>query len=243
MAEKKDNLYAASVANPGKFEFSAEVANVFQDMIERSVPGYELVLAMIKVLASEFARPDTNCYDLGCSLGAGTLCLRDSIPYSSCRIIAIDNAPAMVDRCRGNIEADTASVSTEVICQDIRETVIENASMVLMNFTLQFIQREDRAKLLAGIASGLKPGGVLVLSEKLKMADFGEQEILTHLHHGFKRDMGYSDLEISQKRSALEDVLVPDSFENHKHMLLEAGFGRVYLWFQCFTFGSMIALK
>lgn len=243
MPEKKDDLYATSSANPGKFEFSVEVANVFQDMIERSVPGYEFVLAMIKVLTTEFVQPDTNCYDLGCSLGAGTLCLRSSIPYPSCRIIAIDNAPAMVDRCRANIEADTALVPIEVICQDIRETTIENASMVMMNFTLQFIQREHRAKLLAGIASGLNPGGVLILSEKLKMTDVEEQEVLTHLHHGFKKHMGYSDLEISQKRSALEDVLIPDSFENHKQMLLEAGFGQVYMWFQCFTFGSMIALK
>jgi tRNA (cmo5U34)-methyltransferase len=127
--------------------------------------------------------------------------------------------------------------------QDILETRIENASVVVLNFTLQFVAREKRLALLSGIAAGLKPGGVLLLSEKIRFEDPLEQELQTTWHHDFKRAQGYSDLEIARKRDALENVMKPDLVQQHKERLAQAGFSRTYQWFQGFNFVCMIAFR
>jgi tRNA (cmo5U34)-methyltransferase len=127
--------------------------------------------------------------------------------------------------------------------QDILETRIENASVVVLNFTLQFVEPSRRPGLLQKIASGLNPGGILILSEKVRFEHQQEQALLTHWHHEFKRAQGYSDLEIARKRDALENVMKPDSMPQHRQRLQEAGFDPVYQWFQGFNFVSMIALR
>ena len=90
---------------------------------------------------------------------------------------------------------------------------------------------------------GLNPGGALVLSEKFSFEDANVGELLFNMHHDFKRANGYSELEISQKRSMLENVMLTDSVETHKARLHQAGFEHSELWFQCFNFGSLVALK
>ena len=149
----------------------------------------------------------------------------------------------MVERCRRHIEAYHGESAVEILCADIREIEIENASMVILNFTLQFLPPADRTLLLQKIHRGLNPGGVLVLSEKFRFDDTVVNELLTELHHDFKRANGYSELEVSQKRTALENVMRTDSIETHKVRLSQIGFSHVELWFQCFNFGSMIAIK
>ncbi|MDU5190344.1 MAG: carboxy-S-adenosyl-L-methionine synthase CmoA, partial [Mixta calida] len=186
---------------------------------------------------------NTQVYDLGCSLGAATLSVRRSVQADGCKIIAVDNSPAMVERCRRHIDAFRASTPVAVIEADIRDIPIENASMVVLNFTLQFLAPADRLTLLARIYQGLNPGGALVLSEKFSFEDADVGELLFNMHHDFKRANGYSELEISQKRSMLENVMLTDSVEAHKARLRQAGFEHSELWFQCFNFGSLVALK
>ncbi|AIR07096.1 MULTISPECIES: carboxy-S-adenosyl-L-methionine synthase CmoA [Cedecea] len=239
----RDTLFSAPIAKLGDWTFDERVAEVFPDMIQRSVPGYSNIISMIGMLAERFVQPHSQVYDLGCSLGAATLSVRRNIRHDSCKIIAVDNSPAMVERCRRHLDAFKAQTPVEVIEGDIRHISIENASMVVLNFTLQFLEPDDRQLLLNKIWQGLKPGGALVLSEKFSFEDAEVGELLFNMHHDFKRANGYSELEISQKRSMLENVMLTDSVETHKKRLKQAGFAHAELWFQCFNFGSLVAVK
>ncbi|MGA9616663.1 carboxy-S-adenosyl-L-methionine synthase CmoA [Serratia proteamaculans] len=239
----RDTLFSAPIAKLGDWTFDERVAEVFPDMIQRSVPGYSNIISMIGMLAERFVQPDSQVYDLGCSLGAATLSMRRNIKVAGCNIIAVDNSPAMVERCRRHIDAFRADTPVEVIEADILDINIENASMVVLNFTLQFLEPADRLRLLEQVYRGLRPGGALVLSEKFSFEDADVGELLFNMHHDFKRANGYSELEISQKRSMLENVMLTDSVAAHKTRLKQAGFEHAEVWFQCFNFGSLIALK
>ncbi|MCO7261977.1 carboxy-S-adenosyl-L-methionine synthase CmoA [Dickeya zeae] len=239
----RDMLFSAPIANLGDWTFDERVAEVFPDMIQRSVPGYSNIISMIGMLAERFVQADTQVYDLGCSLGAATLSMRRNIHVPGCRIIAVDNSSAMVARCRRHIEAFRAETPVDVREADILDIDIENASLVVLNFTLQFIPPEQRLLLLKRICQGLRPGGALVLSEKFSFDDVSIGELLFNMHLDFKRANGYSELEISQKRSMLENVMLTDSVDTHKARLREAGFAHSDVWFQCFNFGSLLALK
>ncbi len=239
----KDTLFAAPIEKLGDFTFDESVAEVFPDMIQRSVPGYSNIITAIGMLAERFVTADSNVYDLGCSRGAATLSARRNIRQSGVRIIGVDNSQPMVERCRQHINAYHSEVPVEILCDDIRHIDIQNASMVILNFTLQFLPPQDRTVLLEKIYRGLNPNGVLVLSEKFRFDDEKVNDLLIDLHHQFKRANGYSELEVSQKRTALENVMRTDSIDTHKVRLKSVGFSQVELWFQCFNFGSMIAVK
>jgi len=223
------------------FAFDDAVVKVFPDMIRRSVPGYETIITLTGLLAEQYAQAGSRCYDLGCSLGAATLAMRQRIP-ADCRIIAVDNSQAMIDSCRQHIAADDDRATIELCCDNIQDISIENASVVVLNFTLQFIDPDDRLPVLQKIRQGLRPGGVLLLSEKLGFDDADEQAFQESMQLAFKRANGYSDLEISQKRTALEKVLVPDTLQQHQQRLSAAGFASSFLWFQSFNFASIVAI-
>lgn len=239
----KDTIFAAPIEKLGDFTFDESVAEVFPDMIQRSVPGYSNIITAIGMLAERFVSDNSQVYDLGCSRGAGILSVRRNVKASNVKIIGIDNSEPMVERCRSHINAYQSDIPVEIHLGDIRDVEIENASMVILNFTLQFLPPNDRLSLLKKIYQGLKPNGVLVLSEKFTFENQVMNELLIDLHHTFKRANGYSELEVSQKRTALENVMRTDSITTHKQRLQEVGFNQVELWFQCFNFGSMIAVK
>lgn len=239
----KDTLFAAPIDKLGDFTFDQKVAEVFPDMIQRSVPGYSNIISAIGMLAERFAQPHSTIYDLGCSLGAATLSMRRSIQQQGCRIIAVDNSPAMVERCQLHVNAYRAETPVEVVEADIRHIEITDASIVVLNFTLQFLSPLDRYALLEKIYNGLRTGGILILSEKYIFDDHTAHQLLIDLHHDFKRANGYSELEISQKRNAIENVMRPDSITTHQQRLQKIGFSSCEVWFQCFNFGSMFAIK
>lgn len=243
MSFQKDFLYAEPVGVINRFQFDETVVNVFPDMIQRSVPGYAAIIHAIGLLAGRFAKSHSDCYDLGCSLGAATFSMRQQIKIEHCRIIAVDNSPAMIKQLQINLAKDTGPVPVEVYCADIREIAIQNASVIILNFTLQFIPIADRLNFLKKIYQGLLPGGILILSEKLHFTDHRQETLQTEMHHAFKKAQGYSELEISQKRNALENVLIPEAFAQHQQRLAAVGFSSVEVWFQYFNFASMIALK
>lgn len=239
----QDTLYAQPLERIVDFRFDDQVVGVFADMINRSVPGYSTVVKSLGILAARYAQAGSRCYDLGCSLGAATLSMRQQIRQPNCRLVAVDNSPAMVRRCREHLQVANAEESVDLVCADIRDVAIEDASVVVMNFTLQFIEPTERPALLRRIWRGLRPGGVLLLSEKIALEDPDSDARLIDWHHAFKRANGYSDLEISQKRTALEKVMRPDTLATHRRRLEEAGFGRIQPWFQCFNFCSLVAFK
>jgi tRNA (cmo5U34)-methyltransferase len=243
MVGDKDTIYSAPLEQLIDFRFDERVVSVFPDMIQRSVPGYATMINNIGVLAARYAMPDTRCYDLGCSLGAVSLSLRQSLKGRECSIIAVDNSAAMIEKAKEVIANDKGDVPVELICADINGIEIRQASVVVMNFTLQFIAPELRQALIQRIYDGLMPGGILVLSEKLAFDDEQTNQFHIDSHHDFKRANGYSDMEISQKRSALEKVLIPETLAAHQSRLSQAGFSFIEKWYQCFNFVSMVAVK
>lgn len=240
--QEADRLFAHSRPREA-FRFDAAVARVFPDMIRRSVPGYTTIIPMIEVITERYAQPESHCYDLGCSLGASTLAMRHGIHQNDCRLFGIDNSSAMIERCEHYIALDDHPVPVSLRCEDVLTTELSNASVTTLNFTLQFVDPQHRLGLLRRIAEATRPGGVLILSEKIRFESEQEQAIQTRLHHDFKRANGYSDLEISQKRSALEQVLIPETLAEHRARLLEAGFAETVVWYQCFNFVSMLAFR
>jgi tRNA (cmo5U34)-methyltransferase len=240
---QKDAIYSNPLGSIANFSFDDRVVQVFPDMIQRSVPGYSTIIAMTGVLAERYAQDGSVCYDLGSSLGASTLAMRQQLNDRQCKIIAVDNSAAMQQRCREILAEDSSNTPVELVEGNIQDTPIENASVVVLNFTLQFIAPEEREALLTKIFAGMREGGILVLSEKILFEDAHLQALNTDLHHSFKRANGYSDLEISQKRSALEQVLLPETLATHQQRLRSIGFSNVDVWFQCFNFASLVAIK
>lgn len=243
MTDEQDQLFARSRALTTGFCFDEQVVRVFPDMIARSVPGYEMVIPMIGMLARRYAQPDSRIYDLGCSLGAASLAMSQAVRASGTRIIAVDNSEAMVVRCRKNLSGKGAAVPIDIRLENMLETHIEKASVVVLNFTLQFLDLDARQALIDRISAGMFKGGVLILSEKICFEDELEQADQTSWHHDFKRAQGYSELEIAQKRNALEDVLRPETEAAHFKRFQQAGLSRYHRWFQCFSFASYIAFK
>ena len=239
---KKDTVYAQPLASIQAFAFDGQVADVFENMINRSVPGYALLLDLIGQLTEKYAQPHSNCYDLGCSLGASTLKIRQHLP-ASCHVIGVDTSPAMVERCRTNMARDHSQASVEIRQEAMQHTSITNASVVVLNFTLQFIPDEQRADLLTKLARNMLPGGALILSEKIRFEDTDTQAHMTELHHDFKKYHGYSDLEIAQKRAALENVLIPNTEQQHLQRLTDAGLQAAQVYLRCFNFASFLAIK
>ncbi len=242
MSEKdaRDRVFARALSDIRAFEFDDTVARVFKDMISRSVPGYALLLHMVGLYSDIFVQPGSRVFDLGCSLGEAALLVADRTADIDCEIVAVDSSAAMISKCE---QLPAAPKKIQWRCEDIRQTEIENASMVLLNLTLQFLPPEERLGLLQKVERGLNPGGIVVLSEKVVFDDPTENERMVSLYQGFKKTMGYSDLEISQKRNALENVLIPDSEVQHLQRLNEVGFAEVYQCFRGFNFVSYLAIK
>ena len=243
MSDNRDTIYADPLREAGLFTFDENVARVFPDMIKRSVPGYTTIVAMTGLIAQRYASPGSRLYDLGCSLGASTLAMRQNLRSEDCRIVGVDNSAAMLERCRSIVDTDTHETPVDLICTNLEDVAIENASVVVLNFTLQFIPLGIRDEVIGRIYAGLRPGGIMVLSEKLTFEDPHLDQLNIDLHHEFKRANGYSELEIAQKRAAIENVLLPETLATHKQRIAEAGFNSCDVWFQCFNFASLVALK
>lgn len=229
------------------FRFNDNVAAVFPDMLQRSIPGYAASIEAIGSLAARYVKPDTRCYDLGCSLGAATLAMRQGIDVPGCRIVAVDVAPAMIARCREIIAEDdrlnAPATGVIVVEDDIRNVEILNASMVVLNYTLQFLAPEDRDEMIGHIYQGMNEGGLIVLSEKVVDENPHMESLLVDLHHEHKRRNQYSSLEIARKRAALENVLVPETLRSHRMRLERAGFAHTAVWLRYFNFVSIIAIR
>ena len=241
MLMERDLLFSQKFTSIEDFQFNERVARVFPDMIKRSIPGYSALVSNIGSLADYYALNDSNIYDLGCSLGAVSLSIQHRLSKTGCQIIAVDNSADMLERAKDFIETEDYPTPIRLQQQNLEQTTVENASVVIMNFTLQFIAPAERLTVLRNIYSGLKPGGILIVSEKEALET--DTEWMNELHLNFKRVQGYSELEISQKRKALENVMITDSLAVHLQRFKNAGFSRVEKWFQCFNFLSIIAQK
>ena len=241
----KDRIYATDQEGDEPFRFNEAVADVFPDMLRRSIPGYAASIEAIGSLAARYVTEGSVCYDLGCSLGAATIAMRQGIRAPDCRIIAVDNAPAMIERCKEIIASEDQQSTTpiETRLANIEDTDISNASMVVMNYTLQFLDVDTRDTTIARIFDGLLPGGLFLLSEKVIDEDPHMEKLLVGLHQEHKRRNDYSQLEIGRKRAALENVLVPETITEHRRRLTAIGFAHTAIWLRYFNFVSIVAIK
>lgn len=240
---QKDKIFAENTFPVSEFEFNDEVVEVFPDMIRRSVPGYAQTLDLIEVAAASFAVAETNCYDLGCSLGAGALRIEKATTQTNCRIIAVDNSQPMIDRLNFHLANLHYKTRIQPMLEDVLDLRMTNASLAVMSYTLQFVQSEQRSGLLKKVSSAMIAGAALVLSEKVAFESDAESELMNDLHLEFKRLNGYSDMEIAGKRAALENVLVPETIETHLNRLKSVGFRKAYVALRHLNFATFVGIK
>jgi tRNA (cmo5U34)-methyltransferase len=237
---QRDQVYRDPKHQIVDFAFDEDVAEVFSDMIRRSVPGYETVVPTTGLLAARHMAklPITRhkFYDLGCSLGASTLAMLHQFPEPSLSVVAVDNASAMLARARKLVSDPRVTF----VCDDVQQVPLEPAGVVVLNFVLQFVAPENRNALLERIRHCLEPDGLMIVSEKLSFSDESAHSFFEAAHLDYKRANGYSELEISQKRSALEKVMITDTEAEHRARFSAAGFGTVRKWFQCMNWASYL---
>ncbi len=238
----KDRIFRSEDIS-GKFRFDEKVAGVFDDMLRRSVPFYKEVQEMVASLAADYFKPGKTIYDLGCSTGNTMIRLSEVLRDRKPRIVGVDSSRPVIEKARKKIADHGLTGRVELICADVMDVPLTGAGVVIMNYTLQFIAPERRPSLLKRIYDALTEEGVLLLSEKVTETDPGITELFIEKHHDFKKGMGYSEMEISKKREALEEVLIPLSMEEQIGMLHDAGFGGVAVFFKWFNFASFIAVK
>jgi len=223
------------------FAFDARVAAVFDDMITRSVPHYALVVEAIVDLAARLTRPGDQVLDVGCSTGTTLLALAADARCSGLHLTGVDLAQPMIDRAQEKARAAGLADRVTFLCRDARDVADPGLGMVLMNYTLQFLRPIQRLDLLQRLRACLRPGGVLVVSEKVVLADGALNRAWIDVYHQHKRRQGYSDVEIARKREALENVLVPYTLEENVQLLKDAGFATVEVFFRWFNFVSLVA--
>jgi tRNA (cmo5U34)-methyltransferase len=238
----KDRIFARQRKKVLPFEFDEKVAHVFNDMLVRSVPLYEESIKCQAMLADRFYKQGTNIYDLGCSNGnLGVMILNES-KGKKLSMVAVDSSSPMIEKYRARLEKKQRK-SVKLICDYIENIKISNASVVIINLTMQFFDMEKRAELVRNIYKGLVNGGVLLLTEKITQDNEVFKSLQEDFYKGFKLKNGYSELEISQKRDALEKVLIPETVSDHEKRIKNAGFKNFDIFLKWFNFASMIAYK
>ena len=240
---KRDRLFQAKRALPADFSFGKETSAVFDDMLHRSVPLYDEMQRMIRELASDFAVEGTNLYDLGCSTG-NTLLMLDPVVPKGVRFVGVDSSPQMLDRAREKLKQHGVKRPCDLIHADLnRGLQISNASVLVMSLTLQFVRPLYRHQLMRSLAAGVLPEGCLILVEKVLPAHSLLNRLFIKHYYEFKQQQGYSKLEISQKREALENVLVPYRLEENLELLKQSGFSQFDVFFKWYNFCGLLAVK
>lgn len=222
---KQDNIFEGGNLSGLPFSFNQEVTEVFEDMIDRSVPGYRTSLNIIKYLSQQYYQKNTNCYDIGCSLGASSAAILSGAQSS--HVIAIDNSEAMINECKKRFKTQIDSKHIEFKTEDIMHSNLENASVVVINYVIQFLDLDQRDNLFNKIFKSLLPGGILILSEKIHFDNRFETNRVFKTHHRFKSANGYSDMEIASKRDSLDGVLVTERENDHIKRATNSGFSKV----------------
>lgn len=227
----------------GDFSFSPQVAQVFDDMVSRSVPFYDEMQRMTGEIAAQFGREGTKLYDLGCATGT-TLAALDPVLAPGIGFVGIDNSQSMLDQAHGKLQRLANGRVLDLVCADLHDRpAIENASVVVMTLTLQFVRPLHRERIIRHIFDGMTPNGCLIVFEKLVLSDSLLNRLFIEFYYEMKRRNGYSEVEIAKKREALENVLVPYRVEENMRLLRDAGFRHVEEAFRWYNFCGLIAVK
>ncbi|HET7570972.1 MAG TPA: carboxy-S-adenosyl-L-methionine synthase CmoA [Gammaproteobacteria bacterium] len=240
--EGRDRVFAEE-QEATDFAFDNRTAAVFDDMVSRSVPFYEEMQRMTTELALDFAVAGTNLFDLGCST-ATTMLHLDRALDPGVRFVGVDNSREMLDRAREKLEAQKVERPYDLVHADLHhDTVVDNASVVIMLLSLQFMRPLYRERVMKRIFDGMLENSALILIEKLTVGDSMINRLFIRHYYDLKRRRHYSEMEISQKREALENVLIPYRSEENRDLLLGAGFRHVETFFRWYNFCGMLAVK
>jgi len=239
----KDKIYADHQEKIPPFEFNRQVVEVFDDMLGRSVPLYrESILRQAQIAAQSY-RVGTRIYDLGCSNGNLGVALCHEMGKRNFEMIAVDSSAPMLETFAQRLSELQGGNRVRVEENDIRQVQLENASVVIINLTLQFLPVADRDELIRKTYQALVPGGMVLLTEKVVHENAKLNDLEQDFYYRFKAENGYSQMEISQKREALENVLVPETLETHRQRLQQGGFTAIDVWLKWFNFASILAVK
>lgn len=241
LISQDDHIFAGS-SYPKPFAFNKEVAHVFDDMVRRSIPLYLDVVRATADWVQHFYRPQTAIIDIGCSTGTTTHHVAHSLQKPA-QFLAVDLSASMIDKAREKLADLPPRHQLTLLCQDIRETPLPRASVVIINYTLQFLPVADRLSLLCRIHEALVPGGIVIISEKVRSATPPFQELTTMIYERFKEEQGYSRTEIERKKEALDQVLVPFTEQEHRQNLAMAGFSAIDSLMKWNNFLTLIAQK
>ena len=263
--ETRDRVFGTPMGSIPPFAFNEEVAKVFDDMAHRSIPFYQEVQRLTATLAQRYAREATSIYDLGCSTGTTILLMRDALQTHGPRnvtILGLDSSEAMCNEARKKLGlsepvgdgganegasdapyANRYGPALSIVNGVIENETIKNASVVIMNYTLQFVPPKERYRLLRSVHDGLIPGGILLISDKMLQSSTDVSRAFVDIYYDLKRAQGYSQLEIAQKREALENVLIPYRLEEERDLLKSSGFSSVDIYFSWCNFTSLLCVK
>lgn len=243
---KKDAIFAEKTQAVGDFNFDEKTAEVFEDMLDRSIPLYRELQRMLGEIAAEYSVSGTNVYDLGCSDGITLATLSSAIAGAGKRVrfVGLDFSQAMLDRAAKRLGDGGSHGRPTLLLADLNEGCrIENASVVVLNLTLQFVRPLYRDRLVRSIYDGLNENGCLILVEKVLGGDSHFNRLFIKLYYDMKRRNDYSDTEIAQKREALENVLIPYRLEENIELLRRNHFGGVEVFYKWYNFAGLIAVK
>jgi tRNA (cmo5U34)-methyltransferase len=238
----KDDLFRVD-SIPEDFVFNERVVEVFDDMLDRSIPCYREVIENSVLLLDRFLAPGDTVYDLGCATGTSLLLFCRLLAHRQLKFVGLDTSAAMLDKARLKSELYGKQSCISYALEDITAFDHPGAGGALLNYTLQFIRPLQRQDFLARLFKSLRPGGILLISEKVISHDRRLNREFIDIYHGFKKSRGYSELEIAKKREALENVLIPFSVEENLAMLTNTGFTCVESYFRWFNFASFVAIK
>jgi len=234
----KDNIFEKPIEK--QFEFDEQVAAVFDDMIERSVPNYRQNIELIVDLLLRRIKRGMHVVDLGSSTGSMLIELARRCK-EEVKFTGIDEALAMVELAQKKARA--YEVEVDFVCEDIMKYDFSGADIILANYTLQFIRPIIRTDAVQKIYDSLKPCGLFICSEKVLMQNSWLNKQIIDIYYDYKQQQGYSKSEIMQKREALENVLIPYTIEENRLMLESCGFESVDTFFQWGNFVTMVAFK
>jgi len=233
-----DEVFSKPISK--QFEFDEEVASVFDDMLDRSVPFYKQIQKLSISFANSFLKENSKVYDLGCSTASTLIELAKNSKYKL-DLVGIDNSKAMLEQA--SKKAKAFGVEIEFLNKDIFDIELKNAKVVFSNYTLQFIRPLSREKLIKKIYDSLENKGAFIFSEKLVSPNSFLNKQLIDKYYSFKKAQGYSEFEIAQKREALENVLIPYTEDENKKMIKDAGFKHCETIFKYLNFALFIAIK
>jgi tRNA (cmo5U34)-methyltransferase len=238
-----DELFRGKRDFINDFDFGEKTAQVFDNMLNRSVPFYAEIQRMMAEIAGYFAVEQTNIYDLGCSTGETFLSLDPIVPQNV-TFVGIDSSNEMLEKARKKLHEAKISHKFDLIRSDLNQGVnIDNASVVIMNLTLQFIRPLYREKLIKSIAEGINERGCFIVVEKVLSPDSLINRLFIKFYYDFKKRSGYDELEIKQKREALENVLIPYQYDENRLLLLANGFKACECFFRWYNFCGIVAVK